>query len=730
MRILFRVKFFPYTFFLEKIDSNPHMRLLSSTSGFLRGVRVRWGGGIGNRFFSLSSKIENENIGEVNTKPVHDSSEPLVMLRGKSNTKVKNPVMSTSEHIPRGSHTELQPSSALSNLLSYLRSDWTTPPNPYKIRILTQYSAESHDFSWFASPKYDVELIMVHLDTFAHVVRDLPRDAVILNLIDSGHENKKKGVLSARKAINLYETYGHAYTGASPWNVPLAKTCLKCHGVNTPRYFIIKNRNIENILTLKDFTGDPPKRGTRVQSASTPQFIFAIQKFRLLHQQGGTRLNSKKNANRSKTNTIDRAEVVGQKLRFPLIVKPYNDYGASKYIRKESKVYDLDTLKKIVDSYPEPNMLCEEFIEGREYSTFLYERKPKNWLRETDWEKLVRSLIDRIRKNKQRKKYTSITIPSTKIVHVLRSNLFLGDEKEEIPELDDAKKKKRQHSPVRVLDPIEIKFPPGETFQHEDLKWKTSKHMDCEDWLQEVGGKNKNAREEKNQAERKFIISKPIQNVRSFSEQSQKTASAVASTKPGKPIQDDCLTYEMVQRRNASRLRKTIKETVRAAWRALGHDGYFRYDLRVRQIPCPGEKSKKPNLKALMKPPIPKRKDVYIIDVNPYCGLFGPPNDLDEADAILSASKGGLNHKSFTEHMIKLAIHREILRRLKYLRKLLEAVKRETKSVLVTKESQVYSHVSKTAREKHALLQPAQALPKNTNTPEKVEEPQASPQEA
>eukprot|EP00759_Apiculatamorpha_spiralis_P007192 PhF_6_TR14243/c0_g1_i2/m.22855/K01921/ddl; D-alanine-D-alanine ligase len=347
--------------------------------------------------------------------------------------------------------------------------------NPYCVRVVTEYAPETLDFTFF-SRKYDVDIVQVKPATFEDQIASLPRECVVLNLIDNVDDDE--GVIGGITAIHTYEMNLLPYTGASAKTFSTSKLSIKRAGVNTPKHVLVQNRNFKAVEAQLD------------------------------------------------------------ELTYPIIVKPETDYGGSTFIRKEMRILNKQALKKRVAAFPCANMLCEEFIEGREYTVVAYERL-------------------------------------------------------------------RQKTTPIVLDPIEILLPPGETFQHEALKW------------------------------------------------------------------EDFNAIQFGDVPENSQVKGAIQTTVAEAWRILGHDGYFRYDVRVRGGKADGEIT--PN-------------DVYIVDANPYCSLFCQPDRMDEADEILKRSKI-TDHLHFTKHLIKLAIQREKKRRRVEARKVSKVV-RKTK-ILTSKTAKL-----------------------------------------
>ena len=81
-------------------------------------------------------------------------------------------------------------------------------------------------------------------------------------------------------------------------------------------------------------------------------------------------------------------------------------------------------------------------------------------------------------------------------------------------------------------------------------------------------------------------------------------------------------------------LQKKIMEFSRDAFKELKLDGYVRFDIRMD-----------------------KDQNLYLIDVNPYCGIFYSPQNYGCADTILKYSKL-MNHYDFLMHNIEYAKYR------------------------------------------------------------------------
>jgi len=158
-----------------------------------------------------------------------------------------------------------------------------------------------------------------------------------------------------------------------------------------------------------------------------------------------------------------------------------------------------------------------------------------------------------------------------------------------------------------VFDPLEVLFPTGEIFQHEELKWQLDKSKE--------------------------------------------------------------IKYGDVRPEDAQ-VKDAIIETVKEAWRILGHDGYIRYDIRVRGS----------------GPGLVNRSDCYIIDANAYCSLYCQPDCMHEADTIIKKSET-TDHLHFTQYLIKLAIRRETKRKKKLMREVAKELKKEKKRLAKVCES-------------------------------------------
>jgi D-alanine-D-alanine ligase len=117
-----------------------------------------------------------------------------------------------------------------------------------------------------------------------------------------------------------------------------------------------------------------------------------------------------------------------------------------------------------------------------------------------------------------------------------------------------------------VLEPVEFRFPAGETFKHFDLKWKDYAEMRAQ------------------------------------------------------PVAESGL---------ADRLRAVAALT----FAALGGSGFGRCDLRVDDT---GE--------------------IYLLEINPNCGMFYPEGEFGSADFILAADPAG--HRGFLLHLIECALRR------------------------------------------------------------------------
>lgn len=118
-------------------------------------------------------------------------------------------------------------------------------------------------------------------------------------------------------------------------------------------------------------------------------------------------------------------------------------------------------------------------------------------------------------------------------------------------------------SEPRAYTPLEIAFPPGESFKHFDLKWI---HYEDMSWI---------------------------------------------------PVTDQDLCARLI-------------DLSRRFFVALGGTGYGRCDLRSDA-----------------------RGNIYILEINPNCGLFYPRGLFGSADLILDSTPGG--HVAFTDHIIECA---------------------------------------------------------------------------
>ncbi|MFZ5866001.1 MAG: D-alanine--D-alanine ligase [Thermodesulfobacteriota bacterium] len=117
-----------------------------------------------------------------------------------------------------------------------------------------------------------------------------------------------------------------------------------------------------------------------------------------------------------------------------------------------------------------------------------------------------------------------------------------------------------------ALQPIEFLFPPGETFKHFDLKWRTFASMGAS------------------------------------------------------PVDDEA---------TAARLR----ETAVLIFTTMNGTGYGRCDLRMDAA-----------------------GDIYVLEINPNCGIFYPEGQYGSADFILANDQAG--HRHFLEHLLMCAARR------------------------------------------------------------------------
>ena len=114
--------------------------------------------------------------------------------------------------------------------------------------------------------------------------------------------------------------------------------------------------------------------------------------------------------------------------------------------------------------------------------------------------------------------------------------------------------------------PVEIVFPPGETFKHFDLKWRDYEGMDCVPCADQVLGER-------------------------------------------------------------------LREAGRRLFAGLGGAGYGRCDVRVDQ-----------------------RGEIHVLEINPNCALFYPPEDPGTADLILEHDPAG--HRGFCAQVVRAALAR------------------------------------------------------------------------
>jgi D-alanine-D-alanine ligase len=119
--------------------------------------------------------------------------------------------------------------------------------------------------------------------------------------------------------------------------------------------------------------------------------------------------------------------------------------------------------------------------------------------------------------------------------------------------------------------PVEIVFPPGETFKHFDLKWRFYEGMDCVPCADELLGER-------------------------------------------------------------------LREAGRRLFLGLGGAGYGRCDVRVDE-----------------------RGDIYMLEINPNCAVFYPPEDPGTADLILAQDPAG--HRGFCAQVVRAALARRERRR-------------------------------------------------------------------
>ncbi len=81
-------------------------------------------------------------------------------------------------------------------------------------------------------------------------------------------------------------------------------------------------------------------------------------------------------------------------------------------------------------------------------------------------------------------------------------------------------------------------------------------------------------------------------------------------------------------------LERRIMDFVRNLFLEMDIDGYVRFDLRMDI-----------------------NNNLYVCDVNPYCGLYYPPDQYGSADLIIVNSKK-TNHRAFTDHIMFCAVQR------------------------------------------------------------------------
>ncbi len=81
-------------------------------------------------------------------------------------------------------------------------------------------------------------------------------------------------------------------------------------------------------------------------------------------------------------------------------------------------------------------------------------------------------------------------------------------------------------------------------------------------------------------------------------------------------------------------LERRIIDFTRNLFIDMDIDGYVRFDLRMD-----GD------------------NNLYVCDVNPYCGLYYPPDQYGSADLIIVNSKK-TNHRAFTDHILRCAVQR------------------------------------------------------------------------
>ena len=117
-----------------------------------------------------------------------------------------------------------------------------------------------------------------------------------------------------------------------------------------------------------------------------------------------------------------------------------------------------------------------------------------------------------------------------------------------------------------AYEPVEFRFPEGESFKHWDMKWKDYQKMSC------------------------VMVDDP-------------------------------------------KIAEPIKDMSRKFFVGLGGTGYGRCDLRMNQ-----------------------RGELFMLEINPNCEAFYPPDDAGSADFILMNDPGG--HRAFVNHIIATALKR------------------------------------------------------------------------
>ncbi|KNH05405.1 type 11 methyltransferase [Perkinsela sp. CCAP 1560/4] len=538
-------------------------------------------------------------------------------------------------------------------------------PNTKKLVVVAQYPADTVDFN-FLPADYSLQLVALDKiqskDEFIDAVKKIPKDSVIVNLIDNCEDsaneatdkyistseaawldsNKRQPkVLQPEKkdlskltyykiggltAIDWYTRLELAYTGASAHNFATKKTDLKVRGVPTPRHVVIRDRKFSGWEI--QFRGEE----NRTDSSAKTGIFRGRKSF---------------------------------PLKFPVIVKPLKDYGGSTFIQEKMKCESMKELQERIENFPVADMLVEEFIVGEEYAVFIYQNVSKNaaklsslkqdLLEESNSQDTrFRRLASRIRKEK------GLDLNKRKEVYqkVIQANRLVN--KKLAPWAPTS-----TQASCRLTDPIQVILPSHDSFQHEEMKWRLVNSV----YEKMSSGKNNKEYMMQYRMIPQALFSTGVQRY------TQKTVRQHI-TKLFEAVLDGSLKHPFEQTVRDAYLHTAIQKAAKKAWRILKHDGYFRYDLRViekQKVPGVTEdwirnkiKSKeeihKYSTQELMSF-FPRYKfEVYVIDANPYCSLYGIPANYDEADSMLSETPN-LSHKEFTVDMIRTAIFRELTRR-------------------------------------------------------------------